>query len=92
MSCFLSSFLPPDPPIFLISLATKSFSTSSKMPLRLSSLYFSSRSSAEGVWAAQWLVSGVSTFSQCRALSFFLGRITGRPTEGEAVKAGFWGK
>lgn len=91
MICFLSPFLPLPLPICLISLAIKSFSTSSRTPFLVSSAYFSSFSAGVGACAAQCVVRGVSTLSQCRALSFFLGRATGKPRVGTALYTG-WGK
>lgn len=48
MTCFLSSFFALPARSFLISLAMNSFSTSSRIPFLLSSMYFSSLSSADG--------------------------------------------
>src|ERR1700761_1494273 len=79
--CFLSLFLPLPPlPSCLISLAKNSFSTSSRTPLRDNSRYLSSRSSSDCACEAQIVGCEVSTFSQCKALSFFFGRAT--PNEG----------
>src|SRR5690242_5352859 len=74
MICFFSSFFEPFLPSCLISLARKSFSTSSSTPFFDSSWYFSSFSSAVRPCAAHTVELGESTLSQWRAFIFFFGR------------------